>query len=110
LRLGQAILADAARPASLLLNVNVPRGWSGEVRATRMGTRYYDETVDYRVDPRGREYLWVGGASVRHESDPGSDTAAYDEKAASVTPLALDLTAPTAHPFAVGLATAATRA
>ncbi|HEY6458700.1 MAG TPA: 5'/3'-nucleotidase SurE, partial [Polyangiaceae bacterium] len=67
------LLAD--RPASgTLLNVNVPRGWAGEVRATRLGARIYEELVDFRNDPRGREYLWLGGPGVRHERDAGSDT------------------------------------
>jgi 5'-nucleotidase len=105
-RLGQAVLADPPR-TSMLLNVNVPRHWTGEVRPTRMGTRYYDESVEYRIDPRGREYLWVGGAGVRHENDPGSDTQAYDQGAAAITPLALDLSAAAAHPYALSLATLA---
>jgi 5'-nucleotidase len=76
-----------------LLNVNVPRAWTGEVRATRLGARIYEELVDFRSDPRGREYLWLGGPGVRHERDAGTDTDAYDDGAASVTPLRLDLTA-----------------
>jgi 5'-nucleotidase len=88
----------AAHPASgRLLNVNVPPAWSGEVRATRLGTRIYEELVDFRTDPRGREYLWLGGPNVRHERDPGTDTDAYDDGAASVTPLLLDLTSPAEH-------------
>lgn len=76
-----------------LLNLNVPLEWTGEVRKTRLGARLYEEIIDFRRDPRGREYLWLGGPGVRHESDPGSDTDAYDEGAASITPLVLDLTA-----------------
>jgi 5'-nucleotidase len=76
-----------------LLNVNVPRAWTGEIRATRLGARIYDELVDFRHDPRGREYLWLGGPGVRHERDAGTDTDAYDDGAASITPLRLDLTA-----------------
>jgi 5'-nucleotidase len=75
-----------------LLNVNVPPGWNGEVRATRLGTRIYQELVDFRIDPRDREYLWLGGPSVRHERDAGTDTDAYDDGAVSITPLVLDLT------------------
>jgi 5'-nucleotidase len=75
-----------------LLNLNVPLNWTGEVRHTRLGARLYEEIVDIRRDPRGREYIWVGGPGVRHESDPGSDTDAYDDGAASITPLLLDLT------------------
>src|SRR5688572_27810472 len=75
-----------------LLNLNVPMVWNGEVRRTRLGSRLYEELIDLRVDPRGREYMWLGGPGVRHERDDGTDTDAYDDGAASITPLILDLT------------------
>ena len=75
-----------------LLNLNFPNDWNGQVRATRLGTRIYEERVEFRKDPYGREYLWLGGPGVRHEANPGTDTDAYDEHAASITPLVLDLT------------------
>jgi 5'/3'-nucleotidase len=78
---------------AVLLNLNVPPAWNGDLRATRLGERIYDEIVDFRHDPRGREYLWLGGPGVRHERDSGSDTDAYDDGFASITPLLLDLTA-----------------
>lgn len=81
-----------------LLNVNVPKGWTGEIRTTRLGARLYEEIIDVRKDPRGREYMWLGGPGVRHERDAGSDTDAYDDGAASITPLVLDLTVPAAEP------------
>lgn len=77
-----------------LLNLNVPATWSGEVRRTRLGARLYEEVVDVRKDPRGRDYMWLGGPGVRHERDAGTDTDAYDDGAASITPLVLDLTSP----------------
>ncbi len=82
----------AASGRTPLLNLNFPKGWNGTIRATRLGSRIYEEAVDFRKDPRGREYLWLGGPGVRHESNPGSDTDAYDEGVASITPLMLDLT------------------
>lgn len=82
----------ATRPP-MLLNVNFPPKWTGEMRVTRVGVRAYDELVDLRKDPRGRDYLWIGGASVTHRPDPGTDTDAHDAHVASVTPLRLDLTA-----------------
>ena len=91
-------LLDEARRQSApglrgaLISLNVPEAWNGEVRATRLGARIYDEIVDFRRDPRGREYLWLGGPGVRHERDAGTDTDAYDDRAASITPLILDLT------------------
>jgi 5'-nucleotidase len=80
-----------------LFNLNFPDAWNGRIRATRLGARIYDEIVEFRVDPRGREYLWIGGPGVRHEHDAGTDTDAYDEGLASITSLALDLTRPGDH-------------
>lgn len=87
-----------------LLNVNIPPGESWPVRATRLGARLYTEDVEYRTDPRGREYLWIGGAGVRHDHVPGSDTEAYDAGAASITPLTLDLFSGESADFASALA------
>jgi 5'-nucleotidase len=85
--------------------VNIPEGDGWRVRATRLGSRLYVEEVDYRTDPRGHEYLWIGGAGgVRHHHVTGSDTEAYDEGVASVTPLTLDLSDPTLAPFAAEVA------
>jgi 5'-nucleotidase len=78
-----------------LVSVNVPADWlekGRQVRATRLGTRIYEELLDFRKDPRGREYFWLGGPGVRHDSAPGTDTDAYDEGVASITALVLDLT------------------
>jgi 5'-nucleotidase len=89
-----------------LLNLNVPPNWHGEVRAARLGARIYEEVVDFRFDPRGREYLWLGGPGVRHERDAGTDTDAYDDGAASLTPLLLDLTSARDADLAASLAKA----
>jgi 5'-nucleotidase len=74
-----------------LFNVNFPPGNAWSVRPTKLGARLYTEDVVFREDPRGLEYLWIGGAGVRHDHVPGSDTDAYDDGVASVTPLTLDL-------------------
>jgi 5'-nucleotidase len=75
-----------------LVNVNVPPGEEWTVLSTRLGLRLYEDLVEFRVDPRGREYLWIGGGGVRHEELTGSDTEAYDRGMVSVTALLLDLT------------------
>jgi 5'-nucleotidase len=108
-RIASELLATHASKG-ILVSLNVPKGWKGEVRATRLGARIYEEVVDFRRDPRGREYLWLGGPGVRHEADPGTDTDAYDEGAASITPLLLDLTDVAAHGTAEALAEKTTRA
>ena len=87
-----------------LLNVNIPPGDSWPVRATRLGARLYSEDVEYRTDPRGREYLWLGGVGVRHDHVPGSDTEAYDEGVASITPLTIDLSSTEGEALAAAVA------
>lgn len=77
-----------------LLNVNFPAGFAlpRGLRATRLGRRRYTDEVEVREDPRGREYLWIGGPNAFHDPAPGSDTEAVDEGYVSITPLALDAT------------------
>jgi len=95
-RLAHALLAShVAVPRHVLLSANFPKGWEGAIRATSLGRRIYEERVEFRTDPYGRDYLWLGGPGVRHAESQGTDTAAYDERVASVTPLLLDLTS---HP------------
>jgi 5'-nucleotidase len=107
-RIATALL-DAARGRAVLLNVNIPPGWTGAVRATRLGARIYEECVQFRLDPRGREYLWVGGPGVRHERNEGTDTDAYDDGIASITPLLLDLTSGSQRALAESVAAAVVR-
>ncbi len=95
-RVALSLLERKLRVAPLL-NLNVPPNWTGEVRSARLGLRIYEEIVDYRKDPRGREYLWVGGPGVRHERNEGTDTDAYEDGAASITSLVLDLTESADH-------------
>lgn len=109
-RLALALLAGSHRTelrAAPLLNVNIPAGNAWRVRATCIGARLYTEDVVFRQDPRGREYLWIGGAGVRHDLVPGSDTEAFDEGWASVTPLTLDLSAAQHAQIAADVAVAA---
>ncbi len=80
-----------ARGPALLFNLNVPAGPVKGLRATKLGTRLWTETVDARIDPRGRAYYWLGGSGVSHDQIPGSDTEAHDAGLASLTVLNLDL-------------------
>ncbi len=84
-----ALLADEKTP--VLLNLNVPPGSAWPLRATRLGRRIYQDEVEFRRDPRGREYLWIGGPGAEHRPLAGSDTEAFDEGVASLTPLVMDL-------------------
>ena len=102
-----AALPPSPFPRVPLLNINIPRGSAWEIRATRLGPRLYAEDVIYRRDPRGREYLWIGGTgAVRHDLLEGSDTEAFDAGIVSITPLALDISALHHAPLAARIAVA----
>jgi 5'-nucleotidase len=86
---------DHGLPPRRLLNVNIPhRPWSDVlgVRVTRLGSRVYRDTLVRKVDPRGRDYYWIGGQDPVWQEVEGTDFHAVSEGAISVTPLRLDLT------------------
>jgi 5'-nucleotidase len=91
-------LAEAALqqtlPPHMLLNVNVPGGVDPKGYViTRLGKHSYGTDVVEKVDPRGRNYYWIGGNEYQHEDIPGSDcNVVFREQLVSVTPLQLDLT------------------
>ncbi|HEY2409438.1 MAG TPA: 5'/3'-nucleotidase SurE [Polyangiaceae bacterium] len=103
------LLLERNERRALLLNVNVPKPWNGAVRATRLGRRLYQDDVEFRRDPRGREYMWIGGAGYEHPPLAGSDTEAFDAGTATITPLSLDLWAPHEAAFVEELAPRLTR-
>jgi 5'-nucleotidase len=86
-----ALALHETKSGPVLLNVNVPEGRDWAVRATRLGRRIYRDEVEFRTDPRGREYLWIGGPGASHQAVAGSDTEAFDEGVVGITPLVLDL-------------------
>ena len=89
-------LLERGLPRRHLLNVNIPgRAWSEirGVRVTRLGSRIYHDTLVKKVDPRGRDYYWIGGEEPEWESIEGTDFHAVHAGWISVTPMRLDLTA-----------------
>jgi 5'-nucleotidase len=83
-------------PAETLLNVNlppVPPADVAGVRVTSLGRRVYENSRMRAVDPRGREYFWIGGGGApRWWGSDESDFRAVHSGYISVTPLHLDLT------------------
>jgi len=85
-------ILERAGSDPLLYNVNFPPGSTWPVAVTQLGRRLYNDEVEYRRDPRGREYLWLGGPpGTRHDTFDGTDTAAFDSGVVGVTPLSLSL-------------------
>jgi 5'-nucleotidase len=109
--LARAFLSEPLpRPnVGVLLNVNFPAGDRWPVRATRLGLRSYEENAEFRRDPRGGEYLWLGGARVTHGEAAGSDTEAYDQGCVGVTPLSLEMWESSQEPLAERIAASAVR-
>ena len=93
-RLAEQVLAHPL-PANTLLNVNVPaiprRQMTG-FRITRQGKRRYGEAFVEKIDPRGKKYYWIGGDELGFVEEPGTDFAAVQSGAISITPIHLDLT------------------
>ncbi|MGE0826738.1 MAG: 5'/3'-nucleotidase SurE, partial [Candidatus Binatia bacterium] len=82
-------------PSDTLLNVNVPNLSREQIKGfllTRQGKRRYAETIEARVDPRGKKYYWIGGDDLGFDPAEGTDCVAVHEGFISVTPLHVDLT------------------
>jgi 5'-nucleotidase len=93
-RLARQVL-ERTLPPRRLLNVNIPhRPWPDVqgVRVTRLGSRVYQDTLVRKVDPRGRDYYWIGGDDAVWSSGEGTDFEAVEAGCVSVTPLRLELT------------------
>jgi 5'-nucleotidase len=89
------MIMERGIPNKSLLNVNVPpvrREEIAGVRITKLGTRLYRDAVVKNLDPRGREYFWIGGERPTWSAEEGSDFDAVDERMISITPIHLDLT------------------
>jgi 5'-nucleotidase len=83
------------RPEQMLLNINLPRIPASEVkgiRVTKLGSRYFSESLTRMKDPWGREIYWIGGGTITWTGGENSDHLAVAEGYVSVTPLHMDLT------------------
>lgn len=79
-----------------LLNVNVPNLPFKEITGTavtHLGSRFYGDVILRKVDPREKEYFWIGGEEPTWLEEEDSDFhAVHRRRQVSVTPLKLDLT------------------
>lgn len=81
-------------PEQVLLNVNVPENWNGNVKLTRQSKKITRTVLREGEDPKGRPYFWLSEQRIDREMelDAESDYAAIFAGEASVTPLHLDPT------------------
>jgi len=81
-------------PQGVHLNLNVPNGPTCEgLKVCPLGPRHYEPLVSERADPRGRAYYWIGGPPRRGEAGQGTDVGWVSRGFATLTPLAVDVTA-----------------
>jgi len=86
---------ESPPPEFTFYNVNFPNPHTLDIRgirATTLGQRNYLKSVDVRSDPRGHEYLWLGGSGVEMPDVPHSDCNATTHGFVSVTPIQCDVT------------------
>jgi len=91
----EQVLARKRFPAHTLLNVNLPAVAPEEVggiKVTSLGQRQYSDSISRTLDPKGREYFWIGGGISAWAGAEDADFRAVEEGFISVTPLHLDLT------------------
>lgn len=90
-RLAQKVLVEGL-PSGTLLNVNVPPGEVRGVRWTKQGIKGAQTHIVEGVDPRGKQYYWIGAQIYATQVEPDSDYAAVKEGLVSITPLRVELT------------------
>ncbi len=89
------IIRERGLPGDTFLNVNVPdlpQELLKSTVVTSQGKRSYEGMIVDKVDPRGRNYYWIGSVDMNFHDIEGTDYYAVSRGHISVTPLHLDLT------------------
>jgi 5'-nucleotidase len=79
-------------PDQVLLNINVPEPWTGELKFTRQSKKITRNQLSHGTDPKGRDYYWIFEQKIDKGIEPDTDYAAVFAGHASATPLHLDPT------------------
>jgi 5'-nucleotidase len=82
-------------PKNTFLNVNFPDVVYKDVtgmKITSQGERKIGDSVHTYTDPKGKPYYWIGSQQLTGKTQKGSDIAAVESGAVSITPLSIDLT------------------
>lgn len=88
-------VGERGLPPDTLLNVNVPDLPRERLKPpviTKQGKKRYQGAIVDKIDPRGRQYYWIGSIEPTFEDLAGTDYAAVIRGHISITPLHLDLT------------------
>jgi len=80
---------------NIFVNINFPDLVASSIKGiaiTYQGQRRIEGNLEERVDPRGRQYYWIGAIHYDGSGDEGTDLKANSKGLISVTPLSLDFT------------------
>ena len=92
-------LRTAFQQGELMLNLNVPPGWNGEVSTTRLGMRWYRDAVSFNsIESDDTATFTIGAASIDHSEVAQSDCDVVAKGKASVSCLPVW---PQTHPLAL---------
>ena len=92
-------LRTAFQQGELMLNLNVPPEWNGEVSTTRLGMRWYRDAVSFSsIESDEAATFTIGAASIDHSEVAQSDCDVVAEGKASVSCLPVW---PQTHPLAL---------
>jgi 5'-nucleotidase len=91
-------LLETCGAAPTLWSINFPETSETPpkgVKLTSMGFRRNADTVERRIDPRGRAYYWSGIDPLKnHAMEPNTDVKELYDRYITMTPLHFDLTEP----------------
>jgi 5'-nucleotidase len=89
-------IVDACEDRRTLWSINFPETAEtppAGVKLARMGFRRHNDTIEKRLDPRGRPYYWSGIDPLKnHALEPGDDVCELKQRYITLTPLHFDLT------------------
>lgn len=94
-QLVRQITAVTDFPRDTILNINLPPRPASQVqglKVTKLGSRFFSESLTRMKDPWGRDMYWIGGGSVTWTGGEDSDHSAVAEGCVSLTPLHMDIT------------------
>jgi 5'-nucleotidase len=99
-RIMQFVL-DKGLSQTRLLNVNIPKLSSGEIKGMKVcrqaNARWIEEFVE-STDPRGQKYYWLTGQFINEDLCTDTDVYALDNGYISIVPSGHDLTSYSAMP------------
>lgn len=85
-------ILDKGLPAGVdLLNLNIPATIESEdIKITNLASRMYSADIVKKIDPRGKEYYWIGGTEYKENREDTDSFCLNCLHQPSLTPVSLD--------------------